>query len=118
MSLTECIRDIYADNGYVVIKVQTPKDMTYITITIVEALDRAEAIRGLTTENERTKKSIVLYEAFMNAAMEARDQELELQGDEHISHAMEQDQMRRLEVYSINARAREVKVVPKSRQQK
>jgi len=105
MSYISCIKKIEAVGGFVVLTVHTAQDRKKITITIQEALDRAEAIKMMTTEDEKHKKSQVLYAAFMDVAMTAKEQLLEMDAEELVEQGLDEQELRRLEVYSINRTA-------------
>lgn len=92
------VRKISAVNGFVVIR---PKGEEDITITVEEALDRAEAIRGMTTENEfnhNTTKEMLkeLMEAILAAR---RQQKALLDAGYYVEFALKREHVRALEIY-------------------
>ena len=62
------IKDITPDGPFVVVSTKKGN----IVLTVEEALDRAEAIRHCTTEDERGKHVKDLYNAIMSSALHAR----------------------------------------------
>ena len=99
MKYTKCIKDIKADKGFVVISIEANR-LVDITITIGEALDRAATIKELTTEKAVDNTDDSLYDAFMDAAAEARVQQKELFGNDFVDHDLEEASLRQLELYS------------------
>lgn len=96
MGHLESIRDIYPDKAFVIIECRGREP---IAITADEAIDRAEALAGLTTEDERGRHVKDLHNALMDSAAHARQYGLSLKGADYVEFAIKVKNARALELY-------------------
>lgn len=111
MSYYSIIQRIYADQGFVVLSYLDKGSTKTKTISVAEALDRAEAIRGLTAEGEKTQRlNQELYENFLEAVMEARRQQCKLiNAGKAVDFRLKESHVRKLELYKARRHISDVK---------
>jgi len=111
MSYYNIIRHIRADAGFVVIDYVVNGSMQSKTISVDEALDRAEAIRGLTAEAEKTQGlNRELYTDFLEAVAEARRQQVKLLNEgKYVDFRLKEANVRKLEAYLAGRHIADVK---------
>lgn len=94
------IRSIEADKGEVIIVLTDCSDSPPISITVDEALDRAEALKTLTLENTLRHRQVrEIYDAFIGAAVKARAQQAVMsRNGEFVDFRLKERHRRKLEL--------------------
>lgn len=95
------IKSVDAVAGNVVLTITKDHHTHYNTITVNEAIDRAEAISGMLMEDEKRQgQSAELLKALMDAACEARVQQSAMEkSGSFVDFRMKEKNLRHLEVH-------------------
>lgn len=98
------IRKIEAVEGGVVITISGGHVTKRIEITVDEALDRAEALRGMEIENSlKHGETFEMYTALMRAASEAREQQAHMERDgSFVDFRIKESNKRALEIEKLS----------------
>jgi len=112
------IKSIVADGGFVVIKTYGDKGIGDQTISVDEAVDRAEALRGLSFENEITHRQVDdIREALMVAALAAKQQQEDLKAKgTFVDFAIKLGNVRELEILKATGKMNKAPVTPQKTQ--
>lgn len=98
------IDNIFAEKGNVVIQFSDRGYTRTNTMTVDEALDRSEAIKSMTTENEvRHGQTVELADWLLRAAAEARSQQAKMiKNGEFVDFRIKEKNLRMLELSRAN----------------